>query len=413
MVASNTRLPIRRTTTNTSRSVRSDGLTSNDVSYTQYIGVETTTDKIWSRTPDFARLKKLHQLPDNDYSFVRTIETYPYGWVQQSVYDAPWSSFYTTSGVIPDGERAAVAPIDPVYSRNADDIARTEVLNKIKDVSVNIAQMIAEREQTINLVITTAIRLAKAYSHLKRGDLKGAAGSMGTTYSRERRRRYHFDANENPTRAASNAWLELQYGWRPLLQDVYGLAEQAAKSFGPEIRAEASGKGLYGARSSSAIVKDGNHRLINIETRVKVKYTCRFATDNQSLSLARQIGLTNPLLLGWELLPFSFVVDWFLPIGNWVSSFDATVGLDFRGGTKTVIIEQAVDQKEVRSRPTNYPPRVTAYSGVMESSIRYVSVRRLRLTSFPGPALPTFKSPVSPTHAANAIALLAAIFGRR
>jgi hypothetical protein len=38
------------------------------------------------------------------------------------------------------------------------------------------------------------------------------------------------------------------------------------------------------------------------------------------------LGLTNPALVGWELVPFSFVVDWFTPIGSWLESLTAFEG---------------------------------------------------------------------------------------
>lgn len=48
------------------------------------------------------------------------------------------------------------------------------------------------------------------------------------------------------------------------------------------------------------------------------------------------MGLTNPLEVTWELLPFSFVADWFLPIGDYVSILDSTLGYILKGGTNTV-----------------------------------------------------------------------------
>lgn len=35
----------------------------------------------------------------------------------------------------------------------------------------------------------------------------------------------------------------------------------------------------------------------------------------------------NPLEIGWEMIPLSFVVDWFIPIGNWLSALDAYSGV--------------------------------------------------------------------------------------
>jgi len=50
---------------------------------------------------------------------------------------------------------------------------------------------------------------------------------------------------------------------------------------------------------------------------------------------AHRISLGNPMELAWELIPFSFVVDWFLPIGNWISALDATLHVTGTWGTVT------------------------------------------------------------------------------
>jgi hypothetical protein len=38
----------------------------------------------------------------------------------------------------------------------------------------------------------------------------------------------------------------------------------------------------------------------------------------EELSALRQMGLGNPASILWERLPYSFVIDWFIPIGNYL-----------------------------------------------------------------------------------------------
>jgi hypothetical protein len=44
------------------------------------------------------------------------------------------------------------------------------------------------------------------------------------------------------------------------------------------------------------------------------------------------IGLINPSTVVWELIPFSFVVDWFLPIGNFLHGLSALTGTSTQQG---------------------------------------------------------------------------------
>jgi hypothetical protein len=39
-------------------------------------------------------------------------------------------------------------------------------------------------------------------------------------------------------------------------------------------------------------------------------------------AILHSLGVTKPLSVIWELVPFSFVVDWFVSVGEWISSLE-------------------------------------------------------------------------------------------
>jgi hypothetical protein len=51
---------------------------------------------------------------------------------------------------------------------------------------------------------------------------------------------------------------------------------------------------------------------------------------SQSLTAAQQAGLTNPALVAWELVPYSFVFDWFVSVGGYLEALTATQGLEIK-----------------------------------------------------------------------------------
>lgn len=57
--------------------------------------------------------------------------------------------------------------------------------------------------------------------------------------------------------------------------------------------------------------------------------------ENPNLHRATTLGLTNPAAIAWELVPFSFVVDWFIPIGNFLNSWTDFLGLRFEDSYNT------------------------------------------------------------------------------
>jgi hypothetical protein len=58
---------------------------------------------------------------------------------------------------------------------------------------------------------------------------------------------------------------------------------------------------------------------------------------------ANRLGVINPLAIAWELYPFSFVIDWFVPIGSVLTAATATAGLEFVSGhtTRSIQLEYA------------------------------------------------------------------------
>jgi hypothetical protein len=55
----------------------------------------------------------------------------------------------------------------------------------------------------------------------------------------------------------------------------------------------------------------------------------------------QQMGLTNPLEVAWELIPFSFVADWFISVGDWLRGLTALHGLRIVSGFRSNVNEIA------------------------------------------------------------------------
>jgi len=183
----------------------------------------------------------------------------------------------------------------------------------VKDQKVNLAQAMGEYRQTQKLFADNASTIAKALRQLKRGDGRGAARLLGLKPKQLRG-------------TLSNRWLELQYGWKPLLQDLHGSVEELKTAMNrPRYRQVSIRKVAEAQNERSAILPDGRKAFAKDSDKVVIKATAIVLM--QSLT-AQRLGFTNPAALAWELLPYSFVIDWFIPIGNWLNSLDALVGVD-------------------------------------------------------------------------------------
>jgi hypothetical protein len=137
-----------------------------------------------------------------------------------------------------------------------------------------------------------------------------------------------------------------------------------------------------------------------------------FRIPNGAISVVDAFGLSNPLTVAWEIIPFSFVVDWFLPIGDALKGLTAFSGLEFHDGWITrkdySMAKGRVDLKSFSSGGVSNFRR-----GSVEGWKEAFTIRRDKLNSFPSYGFPQWKDPRSFAHAASAIALLQSLFLRK
>lgn len=133
---------------------------------------------------------------------------------------------------------------------------------------------------------------------------------------------------------AAGLWLEWTYGWSPLTSDIYNAVNDLVKTPRPLILRCRGRKG----RRSDAIVNVstafGGIDLIpllsyniDVKRHVGLTYVSYYRVDNAKFASASAAGLTNPAALVWELIPFSFVFDWFVNVGDVLNDITIANGL--------------------------------------------------------------------------------------
>jgi hypothetical protein len=253
---------------------------------------------------------------------------------------------------------------------------QTKLRLAIKDQKVNLAQTLAEYGQAQKMFVSNATTIAESLRALRRGDYKKVFKTLKLPPKQLRG-------------TISNRWLELQYGWMPLLQDLHGTVEELQASFARprtrkiNVRATAEEREIRDHQGWIPALQRYGKTDSYAKTTVKVVAYLR----QESLTSSR-LGFTNPVNLAWELLPYSFVIDWFIPIGDWLNSLDAAIGLDGIIGTVTT---------KTKYISTN------DYGG---QYYLYETYHRAVLDGIPDAPLPRWSPSLGWKQVANALALL-------
>lgn len=194
--------------------------------------------------------------------------------------------------------------------RRCEQKAYGKLIDKVKTLEQGWGETLATRKQAYSMMLHRISTLTTAARRLRRGDIPGFCRALGTTERRSRTR----------LKKAADTWLEYHFGWEPLLGDIYTACKISQADFPVgRTRAKAEEEVVTSLRA-------GNNYDANVG-RVSVLLQGDYTVENPDKYLLNQLGIINPVGLAWELVPFSFVVDWFVPIGQFFGSLTDFYGI--------------------------------------------------------------------------------------
>jgi len=224
--------------------------------------------------------------------------------------------------------------------------ARERFINSMKDgCQASLGTSIAEWKQAASMVAKRAGQLLAGLRAARRLDPDGLHTALGIDVRQRtaKRNRESFRGKEfnvrDSSKDASNLWLEHHFGWSPLVQDMYDAVKVLASN--PPARR------ITATASGTQEVKEGNFGSYSWTHRgvysVKVRLGAHVTISNSNLAFFNQMGLINPASVAWEVVPFSFLVDWFIPVGKFLESYTDMLGYDVVYAFTTTLRECTVD----------------------------------------------------------------------
>lgn len=188
----------------------------------------------------------------------------------------------------------------------------------------------------------------------------------------------------------SGTLLAYRYGVAPLMADLFSTAEILSKDFEDNVSLRKSGRVPWNGTNSAWDDKWMGHESVVLKATVSV--------SNPNLLLANRLGLTNPQYWAWDSTPWSFAVDWWLPVGDFLQNFTASVGLNFLSASVTRTRSYAGTWQLVADEVTFVP----------QGDMRFFGKRKVRTTgSLPIPLSVPYGTGLGIQRGQNALALIA------
>jgi len=255
-------------------------------------------------------------------------------------------------------------------------------LAKARGEAVNFAMMLAEYDKTASLFVELAKFVARV----------GKAAVMKNPKL--------LLPKQGWDKATAKANLQFQYGVRPLVGDLVtavGLMSQKS----PEMFRKFSSNALSAKdwSANTKVLYDGSlqdvGRLFH-ETRSDRVTTYVAYKPAVPLSFLESTGFTNLPLLMWELVPFSFVIDWSINVGEVLESMDDNLKFDS-------IYSITGYKRSLQEKVTWF----NCYDTYWEEVVRNAVVKQSYVAQL------CYKPSTSLQHIANGISLLTPLRGRR
>lgn len=199
----------------------------------------------------------------------------------------------------------------------------------------SLGASLAESRQAWSMMYNRIKQVSGFVLALKRFDFVKAARVLGVLKSPEYRALSQGNKLRRGSRSFANNYLEFHFGWSPLVGDLHN----AMKVLESEIplghysigSAPPAFSRLWQSENSS------NRYAAEHLVRFRGRVGADIRVSNPNLYLLSSLGLTNPASVAWEVVPFSFVVDWFYGVSRFIESYSTYHGITVENPYYTVV----------------------------------------------------------------------------
>lgn len=333
---------------------------------------------------------------------------------------------------------------DQVDTARLQNLAVIDCLSRINPASLQGLVAAAEGRKTADMILDRARKLAIVWRDCRSGNLR----NLENMFPKKRttgfpKRIIVWDQDGSPIirkdgrpvrrwghkplppvkslDKAERLWLEFRYGWTPLIHDIVdGLkaigAQELRDDLVPKpfyrVLGRKEGEGVGTVALSRAAFGGGNWTgSAEIKHKVSVKAYAKYQVESPSgvMNRLNDFGAFDVPRTAWELVPFSFVVDWFIPIGDWLGALTPKVGVKVIESGLTTVITKTVTRTLSGYTPTATGPGQWPNPPFpLGSRDSFVAGAKIRSIGLPPPLLPSVEIRLNLKRLVDAAALLRA-----
>jgi len=344
----------------------------------------------------------------NPYGYSYNVITLPYGKFLYRITYTSYNVSETRTGPLENVPELVTPELEPWSEVRNKCIERLyEKLRGRLDLSIDVG----ESHKTARSVRALTQYLLKGIASVKSG-LKGPlvsrldrVGNRGRSSST--RRLLNTDIAPGSIFQPSlygNQWLQWQYGLRPLVNDVYDAYKELHDALPVREYVTASYTSKVGHTTNDVFLFGLGLREIPVMGMSKRGVKMKIFYRNLGYSADRFTSL-NPINIGYELLSYSFVLDWFYNLGGYLRSLETAMLYQnqFQSGFEShlEIHDRSIDVNQSGYLGNQY------FEYYYKAHVISKEFARIVVTESPVPEIPSFNVKLGWERLLSAGALLA------
>lgn len=247
------------------------------------------------------------------YGTAASMERRTYAMIQRGIKETGSGTSYSYSewapqnlvnldSFIDEGKLLTLTELQPLIANKI----REEIMSSKSQLGVDLVEL----RKTRVMLVNAAISLLHGWRDLRSGYLPFAELVKAL-------RKEGFKS------VVGQKWLEFIYGWSPTVSGAFDTAEVLMQHLQQGSTVLGKVKARTDKRKLITTVFSRTDHWCEVRAKGQYQYTI---SDPKLLRLS-QLGFVNPLAIAWELLPWSFVLDWFVDVGGYINRMDYALGI--------------------------------------------------------------------------------------
>jgi len=273
--------------------------------------------------------------------------------------------------------------------------ALSKLASNVRTHDFHLGKNLVEGKETISMIVEAMRTIGGSIHDLRRLDFSGALRRLGVSNDF----RSHLDPRD-----VAGRWLELQFGWLPIMSQVSeGMVAFAKPYLAPREFSRVVGSSLSRELYDSSL-SPTLYSVISEYLRI-VHYSYDMVEE---LPLLQEIGMFDLAGTAWEAVPWSFFVDYFVNVGDFLDALSIIPSLKGKYVKTQIWQVKSGNITALNSRYQNLSCRFHAFK------IDRMPGVGLNASNIPFPSFKPLDKALSSAHIKNAVALMTQqMFGGR